>query len=108
VNTAIGQVTDVLTAPAKEYRLLPIAYFFPIASPARFLQLFEGIVCPAYEYRTAQSNMKSNIIYLNPTGSSLPQSIRIDLHTEKDFIDSALVIWLGAWTLIATFAFLAN
>jgi hypothetical protein len=54
--------------------------------------------------------MKSNIIYLNPAtsaGSALPPSIRIDLHTEKDFIDSVLVIWLGAWTLIATFAFLA-
>jgi hypothetical protein len=54
--------------------------------------------------------MKTNIIYLDPAASNssaFPHPIRINQQTGTDFIDSALVIWLGAWTLIATYAFLA-
>jgi hypothetical protein len=66
--------------------------------------------CCVLFLKTEQFTMKTNIIYLNQAASvdsAFPRPLRIDLHTGTDFIDSALVIWLGAWTLIATFAFLA-
>jgi hypothetical protein len=54
--------------------------------------------------------MKSKIIYLNPaaqTASAMPPSARIHFHADPDLVDSALVVWLGLWTLVATFAFFA-
>jgi hypothetical protein len=56
--------------------------------------------------------MKSNIIYLNDAtsnGSALPHFTRINIPNDGQFgiLDSAVALWLGAWTLVAAFAFFA-
>jgi hypothetical protein len=57
--------------------------------------------------------MKNNIIYLRPqqytqamTGQGEGQGDRIRIETEAGFgfVDSLLLLWLGAWSLYAGFA----
>ena len=52
--------------------------------------------------------MKNNIIYLRPQQHSYPTTgqgswIPIETEAASGFVDSLLVLWLGAWSLYAGF-----
>lgn len=73
-----------------------------------FLQLFHLLLCPVIE--TQSMDMNRNIIYLDfKTPDSNRQQgnwIRIDNDAAFKIIDTLLVFWLGAWSLVASVEFL--
>ena len=77
-----------------------------------FLQLFRLLLCPVIE--TQSTDMNSNIIYLDfktPDTSRHQVKgqgtwIRIENDAAFKIIDTLLVFWLAAWTLIAGVEFL--
>jgi hypothetical protein len=76
------------------------------------LQLFSRLLCPVIE--TQSMDMNSNIIYLDfetpetnrQQGKRQGNWIRIENDAAFKIIDTFLVFWLGAWSLVAGVEFL--
>jgi hypothetical protein len=74
------------------------------------VQLFDVLLCPVIE--TQPINMKDNIIYFGVPAEQQEQAkdkggwIRIETGRASTLIDTLVVVWLCAWSLVASVEFL--
>jgi hypothetical protein len=74
------------------------------------VQLFVVLMCPVIE--TQPINMKDNIIYFGVPEEQREQGkdkggwIRIETSRASNLIDTLVVVWLCAWSLVASVEFL--